>query len=66
MILEQQGNISITSVGTESLLETDDGSSVKGESGDLLNEWDIDIDDARRQSALAPREGDSRQRWFTN
>src|SRR5882672_1486466 len=39
-------------------LETDDGEQREGRIGmTLLNEWDIDIDDARRQSALAATRG---------
>jgi hypothetical protein len=39
-------------------LETDDGERRVGRSGKaLLDEWDIDIDDARRQSALAATRG---------
>ena len=39
-------------------LETDDGEQRGGRIGmALLNEWDLDIDDARRHSALAPTRG---------
>jgi hypothetical protein len=39
-------------------LETDDGEQREGRIGmTLLNEWDLDIDDARRQSALAATRG---------
>ena len=42
-------------------LETDDGESREGESEmTLLKEWDLDIDDARRQSALAATSGGQR------
>ena len=35
-------------------LETDDGERLRGRIGkDLLDDWDLDIDDVRRQAALA-------------
>jgi hypothetical protein len=39
-------------------LETDDGERLGGRIGtDLLNEWDLDIDDVRRQAILAATKG---------
>jgi hypothetical protein len=39
-------------------LETDDGERVSGRAGrDLLDDWDLDIDDVRRQVALAATKG---------
>jgi Relaxase/Mobilisation nuclease domain len=39
-------------------LETDDGERLAGRIGkDILNDWDLDIDDVRRQSTLAATQG---------
>jgi hypothetical protein len=39
-------------------LETDDGECLSGRMGkDLLNDWDLDLDDVRRQATLAAKEG---------
>jgi hypothetical protein len=39
-------------------LETDDGECLSGRIGkDLLNDWDVDLDDVRRQATLAAKEG---------
>lgn len=39
-------------------LETDDGDCLKGKSNaDLLNDWDLDIDELRRQGDLKPSDG---------
>lgn len=39
-------------------LETDDGERLTGRAGqELLDDWDLDIDDVRRQARLAPTKG---------
>jgi hypothetical protein len=39
-------------------LETDDGERVSGRKGkDLLDDWDLDLDDVRRQATLAAKKG---------
>ena len=39
-------------------LETDDGERLSGRIGkDLLDDWDLDIDDVRRQATLAATKG---------
>jgi hypothetical protein len=41
-------------------LETDDGERVSGRIGkDLLDDWDLDLDDVRRQASLAAKKGRS-------
>jgi hypothetical protein len=39
-------------------LETDDGEQLSGRKGkDLLDDWDLDLDDVRRRATLAPSKG---------